>query len=558
MGRRISRQRGCRADESLLTSLLVGKSIQSIYPQGKTSPNVVSPLTDSHKPILVIRKSKLVLWIPLLVLLSLIVSAFVGLQLFQDGSSYLLEILITHSAVRHERLSVLLFQSPTIFLIKAFHRLGIEPLFTLPIVRFAFNLNYALTPFVSLLLSWLVIRNRREELLIWAALIILFVNLVNFSWVSELLISVQFACPLLLALLLNPKSKTFWALFIFLTPVLFFLHPLVITIFVILAVASAYIAYRRPEDRRAATWSMILFLLGAVARGVYSFFTLSLYEVSFASSGEIDNYFVISRFENLLFLGAAVEIAFFVLLSNALAASKWQLAKAIPWLVSLQSYVLLLFVAKYLLNGNLLPLVVMGCLGIPGFLPFWQSHQRTPMKSMRLLYLACAFLAAAASSLLLAQYVLAERQFTLKMGLDLFVTLSIMAIAVIDSLRDVTLEERILRFRLVLALSVIFASVIIVKSIFWQISVQRLEQTLHQAKDVCVEMTPAEYQWLPKSPYTIINNWSLPSLALVIQDERPRKALLAINDCEVFYRSGMIQIDPWSQLPKEFLVPPLE
>ena len=89
------------------------------------------------------RESKLILWVLLPVFLSLLVSAFVGLQLFQDGSSYLLEMLISHSAIRHGRLSILLFQSPTIFLIKAFHRLEIDPLVTLPFVRLAFNLNYA-------------------------------------------------------------------------------------------------------------------------------------------------------------------------------------------------------------------------------------------------------------------------------------------------------------------------------------------------------------------------------------------------------------------------------
>src|SRR5687767_875997 len=170
--------------------------------------------------------AKEIIWVMLPVFLALLVSAIAGLQLFQDGSSYLLEILIDHSAVRHDRLSALLFQYPTILLIKAFHWLEINPLVTLPVVRLAFNLNYALTPFVALALSWLVVRKKREESLIWAALIILFVNLVNFSWVSELLISVQLACPLLLALLQNPESKSFRLLFLVLTPFLFFLHPL--------------------------------------------------------------------------------------------------------------------------------------------------------------------------------------------------------------------------------------------------------------------------------------------------------------------------------------------
>ena len=505
-----------------------------------------------------IKESRIILWILLPVFLALLLSAVVGLQLFQDGSSYLLEILINHSAVRHERLSILLFQYPTVFILKAFQRLEIDPLVTLPVVRLAFNLNYAITPFGSLFLSWMVVRKKREELFLWAALIILFVNLVNFSWVSELLLSVQLACPLLLALLQNPKGKAYWTLFFFLTPFLFFLHPLVITIYVILAGASAYIAYRRPEDRRAAAWSMMLFLLAAATRGGYSLFTLSFYEVSFVSSGEIDNYFVISRFENLLFLAAAIEVAFIVLLSRAIVDSNRLLVKIIPWLISLQSYLLLLFAAKYLLNGNFFPLIVASGLSIPVFLPFWQSRQRMLIEQTHLLYLACAFLATTASSLLLAQYALAERQFTLKMGLDLFVALSIMAMAVYDSMREVISSERGLRFRLVLVLSTIFACVMIIKSAMWHISTQKLAQTLHQANGSCVEITSVDFPWLENSPYTMINNWSLPSLALVMQDERPRKALLAENDCETFYQSGMIQIDPWSQLPKEFLVPPLE
>ena len=504
------------------------------------------------------RQSRFIIWILLPVFLSLLVAAFVGLQLFQDGSSYLLEILITGSAVRHERWSVLLFQFPTIFVVKAFHRLEVNALFALPIIRSVFNLNYGLTPFVSALLSWLVIRKRREEWFIWVALIILFVNLVNFSWVSELLISVQLACPLLLALLQNPKSKIFWILFVLLTPFLFFLHPLVITIYLVLAAASAYIAYRRPDCRRVAMLGMFLFLFAAAARGIYSFFTLSLYEASFAASGEIDDYFVISRLENILFVATAMEVAVLVLLSQAIVHSRWQFVKAIPGLVSLEAYVLLLLAANFLFRSNLLSLVVITCLGIAASVNTWRSQSNTPIEKTRLLYLACAFLAAAASSLLIAQYASPERMFTLKMGSDLFVALLIMSVAAIDSGREIVPFERILRSRLVLALSTIFVCVMVAKSVMWHTAVQRLENTLRQTNDTCVEVSSSDLRWLQNSPYTMINNWSLPSLALVVQDERPRKALLAQNDCQIFDQSGMIQVDPWSIFSKEFLVPPLD
>ena len=497
------------------------------------------------------------LWILLPVFLGLLLSAAVGLQLFQDGSSYLVEMLIDHSAVRHGRLSVLLFQYPTIFLIKLLHQRELDPLVTLPVVRLAFNLNYALTPFFSLLLSWLVVHKKREELFIWAVLVILFVNLVNFSWVSELLISVQLAFPLLLAMLQNPAGKAFRFLLIFLVPFFFFLHPLVVIIYLVFAVASAYIAYRQPSQRKSAVLNLIVFLLAAAARGIYSYLTLNLYEVSFAASGEITEYFVVSRLENLLFLLTAIEIAAFVLMSRSISKLNTSFVKLLTIAVACQLFVQLMLAANFLVRGNLFLLIVLACVGLAAYVFAWRALRRTLFDRGRLLYLTCALLAGSAGFLLMAQYASAERQFTLKMGLDLFVALLIMSIAVLDSLREVTSDEGVLRFRLAVALSAIFALAITAKSAMWYISVQRLEQTLSTTNGACAEMSSADFRWLQNSPYTMINNWSLPSLALVVQDEQPRKALLAQNDCQIFLESGMIQVDPWSIFSKEFLVPPL-
>ena len=144
------------------------------------------------------------------------------------------------------------------------------------------------------------------------------------------------------------------------------------------------------------------------------------------------------------------------------------------------------------------------------------------------------------------------------MGSDLFVVLLIMGLAVIDNGRNLIPPENLWRSRFVLALAAIFACVVLAKSWIWQTSVQRLEQTLGQVKGSCVEMTSDEFRWLQRSPYTMMNNWSLPSLALVVQDEQPRKALLAQGDCQVLSQSGMIQVDPWSLFSSEFLVPPLD
>lgn len=510
---------------------------------------------DSRKPVL---PSRSILWIFVPVLFALLIAAIVGLPLFQDGSSYMLEMLIDHAVVRNGRVSILLFQLPTIILIKAFLRLGADTLTTLPIVRLVFNLNYALTPFIALLLSWLVVRKKRAELLIWAALIILFVNLVNFSWVSELLIAVQFACPLLLALLQDPKSKTFWILFAVLVPFTFFLHPLVIVLYLLMAVASACISFRQPAYQRIARLIMTLFLLAAVTRAIYSFFTLSSYELSFVSSGEATNYFVISRVENLLFIVAAAELGFLILLSQFLINTNNWVRKTLFWLIALQALLLLFLTARLLFHNYRSAAFLVSGIGLLVFIYFWNSRDSNPFEKMQRLYVSYTFLALTASSLLLAQYTLKDRIFTLKMGSDLFAVLFIMMLAIIDSGREVMSFDSLWRFRFGVALSVLFCGVILAKSMIWQTSVHRLEQTLRQTSTACTEISPASYGWLENPPYTIINNWAISSLALVIQERQPRKLLLAQNDCQLFYQSGEVQIDPWSRFSKEYIVPPLE
>lgn len=510
---------------------------------------------DSKKPIL---QSSSLVWILTPVLLALLVAAFVGLPLFQDGSSYLLEMLIDHSVVRNGRISILLFQLPTIILIKAFLRLGIDTLTTLPIVRLVFNLNYALTPFIALLLSWLVVRKKRAELLIWAALIILFVNLVNFSWVSELLIAVQFACPLLLSLLQDPKSKTFWILFAVLVPFTFFLHPLVSVLYVVMATGSAYVGFRQSVHRRPTRLITTLFLLVAAFRAIYSFFTLSSYELSFATSGEATNYFVISRIENLLFIGIAVELAFSIFVSQFMVNTNNWIGKAMFWLVSLQALLLLFFTARLLFDNYRSAVLLVSGIGLLVFIYFWNSRDSNPFEKMQRLYVSYIFLAVAASSLLLAQYTLKDRIFTLKMGSDLFAVLFIMMLAIIDSARAATKFDSLWRFRFVIALSILYCGALLTKSMIWQTSVYRLEQTLRQTSAACTEISPTRYQWLENPPYTIIDNWAVSSLALVIQDHQPRRLLLAQNDCQLFYQSGEVQIDPWSRFSKEYIVPPLD
>jgi hypothetical protein len=448
-----------------------------------------------------VKSSRLITYIFLPVLFSLIISAIVNLQLFQDGSSYLFELLVTHSAVRHDRLSVFILQSPTILIDKVFIKWHIDPNDYLRILRLTFSLNYALIPFISLILSWFVVRRKNESLFIWAALVILFINLVNFSWVSELLIALQLSCSLLLVSILRPGTKFFWVLTIILLPIIFFLHPLVLLLFVTIAIGTAFVSYRKVESRKVTRLSAIIFLIAAILRGILNLFVLDPYETSFLESGEMNNYFFVTSLENEIFLIVALVIGVICLLTKLVSKKNISL------------------------SGKL--------------------------------YICGMSLAVAAACLLLSQYFSGAGEFPLKTGLALFASIVIMFMACIDILGEISFIERTHRFRLVTTLSVIFSLVIISKSWIWQTSTRKLEQSLLRADSQCIELVSKEFLWLEKNPYNIINNWSLPSLALVMQDNHPRKLLLEKDSCKIFHESGMVQLDPWTNLPKELIIPPL-
>ena len=75
-------------------------------------------------------------WIvALLVVVPLLVVAAVGLPLFQDGSSYLVELMTSQSAVRHHRYSVLLVQAPSIVALKLSATADLDPRSALTVVR---------------------------------------------------------------------------------------------------------------------------------------------------------------------------------------------------------------------------------------------------------------------------------------------------------------------------------------------------------------------------------------------------------------------------------------
>ncbi len=420
--------------------------------------------------------------------------------MFQDGSSYLFELLVTGSAIRHHRLSALLVQLPAYLARELLTSLPVDAIHRLPWVRLVFTLSYAMVPPFALALSWLMVRRRNPALVVWPFLIIAFVSLANFSWVSELWIAIQLSCPLLLAAVVAPGTRQYWLTTIVLLPVVFLLHPLAAPVLFSVAVGAALVGEHDIQRRGAARACAALYLVAALLRVLASIFTLTTHEASFLALDLMTEYVFAASWETVVFLMSAVAIGIVCWRGRALATT-------------------------------------------PG--------------GIERLYVACMVLAPSAAALLLWQYLFGARDFPLKTGLALFAALLLMLLAALDGVTPPPDAERAQRRRLVAVLALVFAAVVVGKSLMWQAAVQRLSRTLSASGRECIERDSAELAWLRDAPYRIVDNWALPSLALVTRDAHPQNLLLEPGDCRRLRDTGMLQVDPWTRLPPRAIVPAL-
>ena len=229
----------------------------------------------------------------LLVVVPLLVAAVAGLPLFQDGSSYLLELMTSQSAVRHHRYSVLLLQAPSIVALKLSALADLDPRSALTVVRGIFSFSYAILPFVALAWSWLLVRRRDPAMMIWPVATILLLNVVNFSGVSEILLATQLGFPLLLAASEPRPSKFTSITIITLVPVILLLHALVTLLFAGLACGMLLRARRLNDgDVTRARILAVMFGGAALVRLVLDAWLATDYERGMWGGSALVDYFL--------------------------------------------------------------------------------------------------------------------------------------------------------------------------------------------------------------------------------------------------------------------------
>lgn len=154
----------------------------------------------------------------LLITLSLIVAAVFSAPLTWDGSLYYTYLLETHEPLTPQgRIGAWYLQYPVAWVLQITE--------SLPATLFAFSFLHVLTPLVTLLLSWWIVREKQPQLMIWPTLAIglaLLPGQINF--ISEAIKAEQLMWPLLLAILMGAPRRTI-PLIVLLAFFIYHLHP---------------------------------------------------------------------------------------------------------------------------------------------------------------------------------------------------------------------------------------------------------------------------------------------------------------------------------------------
>jgi hypothetical protein len=380
--------------------------------------------------------------------------------------------------------------------------------------------------------------------MVWPVAVILLLNLVNFSWVSEILIALHLACPLMMA---SCQSRRRWidnATVFILTPVIFMLHALVPMLFLGVAAGAMRRASLSRCDRERSLRLAMLFMCAGAARLVYNVWTMTSYEQEMSGPAAIAEYFSFST-ENGAFL--------IVILLMALAMSSHQVRQSRA-LLPLSLSAAAASCAMTIHNLNLavitadaaretwLAMSLMIATALLAVLRLGRPSSVEPWARGVLAALWAAALAITSEMMVLAQYPLKSGS-TVALGAILLFSMGS------DKAEEAANGCSGARHSFIKSSAFIFALILCVKASIWHAAVERLNKWLMTRAEVCSERTEPSLRWVNRVPNTIINNWSLPSLSVVTPRPSKARIILESEDCAVLKRSGAVQIDPWTKLP---------
>lgn len=438
-------------------------------------------------------------------------AAAVGLPLYGDGALYFVEIILEEAPLfPNARYSAMLPQLPVL--------LATASTDDVTLLRHAFSLGYAALPFLSLLVCWLLVRHTRPQLILFPALFLV-ANQVNFSAVSELVMSLYLAWPFAFLATLYPNRSVTWVYGLVVAPTLVFLHPFAFAVLILLGF-MAWKVGRRADVKRGPWARMAALFTGlGLARLLWSAVGLNEYERSRLQLDSAINYLFPDTWAQNWLLVAVV------LAAVALAIRPGHRSGSDP-------------------RADSGPAAEPPAASVERVLP---GSRRSGLRAW-VTWLTCV--AVAVLGLAVAVEVSAGEGVELKSGVTFFLALFLMAIAFFSGTRadgPRSPRQSAILYLLFAATTVTMASA---KASIWSQSTVGLMEALANAPEACVPFGPEQPPGLQYPYMTPVDNWTAPMNALVFRAAHPIPLLLPNDGCQKLADTGIAYLTPWFGRPR--------
>jgi hypothetical protein len=345
-----------------------------------------------------------------------------------------------------------------------------------------FGLIFMAIPAVALMASWRVVRDKEPELFVWAALssgvAMLPVHIVP---TAESVISIQLFWPILLGVLTGAHHTLILVIF---SVALFFAHPIALGYFA-LAAGVAFLIGRTIRSARMKVWTLIFAAL-SVATLVLLALRHDPYE-----AGELTVAVQLAHFKASL-----LGLPMFSLIFIWLAAALLFLQPIVPAMRRKEHPIQILQVTGVIVAG-----VLMAAWARDGARWAAALDARDLVAISAFPFMAFAIL-------------------------DRFRWLPRLAVSPPD--------DRAHRLQLTQIAGIVFALVLSIQSTVWFNLEVRLHDSLSESKLGCIPTD--SIKWLERTP---LHNWTIPTLAVVLQGRKPEKLLLYDNMCSAIGPSNV-------------------
>ncbi|CRI67156.1 membrane hypothetical protein [Thiocapsa sp. KS1] len=421
-----------------------------------------------------------------LVVFAFVPGALLGLPLFGDGAYYFFKVALDGvPLVPNLRVGAVLPQIPALaasWLIEDAR-----------LLRHIFSFAYGGLPAASLLLCWLVARKRAPELVL-LPLLFMVANQINFSAVSELLVSLYLAWPFVLLAALAPHRRPTWMYGAALAPLLLVLHPLNFALAGLLSLVAVSRAGSGGPAGRIWVRLALAFGVCALLRLVWTLIGANDYERSVTEPDSVARYLLPDTLSQGVLLTWVVVLALLVALRLIVGAGRRGGVERLLWPGFL-----------------LLPII-----GVP-----------------------------------VAADILAGEGIKLKAALTFPIALLLMGLAVAIAGRTVVADARGIRSlgRLVLVGALTVTLIATAKSAAWWTATRGLMNATASAETACLPFGPEEPYALQWPWMAIIDDWATPMNALVFRAPWAIPLLLPGEGCRRLEQTGQARLSTWIRRP---------